>query len=187
MDPQDPDRGLSAASDAIVAGRAADGDLDAFEVLVRRHAPMMRAYARRILAATDEVDDVVQESWMVAWKQLPELNDPSKVRGWLMRVLSRKALDRVRVRRYHSDITQIEVASPRPAPAQLVEQQSALSGLTAALAELDDNQRQVWILREWAGYSYDEIAADLNLSRSTVRGMLARARKKIVDRMEGWR
>lgn len=55
---------LQRASDEILAGRAADGDELAFEVIVRRHAPLMRAYAARMLGSTYESDDVVQETFV---------------------------------------------------------------------------------------------------------------------------
>ena len=67
---------LGDAADAILAARAADGDLRAFEVLVRRHGPLMRAYATRILGSNSDSDDVVQETFITAWERLPEFRTP---------------------------------------------------------------------------------------------------------------
>ncbi len=178
---------LDAADDRIIAGRAADGDPRAFEVLVRRHGPLMRAYAARVLGATDEVDDVVQDAFITAWQQLPELENPGVVRSWLMRIVSHKAIDRIRARRPQVDITEHEQAAPESAtPVRVVEARSQVEELSAALALLPEQQRQCWVLREVAGYSYDEIAAELDLPASTVRGLLARARKYLIVRMEAW-
>lgn len=180
--------GLAAADDRIVAGRAADGDPEAFRVLILRYGPLMRGYARRILNATDEVDDVVQESFITAWQQLPELQKPEAVRSWLMRIVSRKAIGRLRSRHPQLNITELEQAAPESAtPARLTEQRSQLEELSAALSELPEAQRQCWVLREVAGYSYDEIAEELDVPLSTVRGLLARARKYLIVRMEAWR
>ena len=92
---------LEIADDRIVAGRAADGDPDAFRILILRYGPLMRGYARRILNATDEIDDVVQEAFIAAWQRLPDLEKPEAVRSWLMRILAHKAIGRLRKRRPH--------------------------------------------------------------------------------------
>ncbi|QAY60480.1 sigma-70 family RNA polymerase sigma factor [Microbacterium protaetiae] len=179
---------LERADDFIVAGRAADGDMAAFGVLVRRYTPMMRAYSRRILNASADVDDVVQEAFVTAWQRLPELDDPAKVKSWLMRIVSRKAVDRIRASRPQSDIDDLDHPAPAHAsPARIAETHAGVEALRLVLQELPDEQRQCWVLREIAGYPYDEIAEQLELPLSTVRGLLARARKYIIIRMEEWR
>lgn len=179
---------LESADDRIVAGRAADGDTAAFAVLVRRYTPMMRAYTHRILSGSAEVDDVVQESFITAWQRLPELDDPGKVKSWLMRISSRKAIDRARAHRPHTDIDNIDAPAPaHNTPPQLAETQAGVAALGAALQELPDAQRACWVLRELGEYGYDEIAQELDLPTSTVRGLLARARKHILVQMEQWR
>ena len=179
---------LDEADDGIVAGRAADGDVAAFTVLVRRYTPLMRAYTRRMLAGTADVDDVVQEAFVTAWQRLPDLDDPAKAKSWLMRIVSRKSVDRLRASRPAEDIDTIERSAPDHAgPARVVETRSEVEALGAALQELPASQRECWVLRELGGYGYDEIAAELDIPVSTVRGQLARARKFIIVRMEAWR
>ncbi|GAA4190901.1 RNA polymerase sigma factor [Gryllotalpicola kribbensis] len=181
-------RPVETADDRIVAGRAADGDADAFRVLILRYGPLMRGYARRILNSSDEVDDVVQDAFITAWQQLPNLERPEAVRSWLMRIVAHKAIGRLRARRPQLDITEIEPPAPETAsPQRITEQRSQLEELSAALGELPEAQRQCWVLREVAGYSYDDIAGELDIPLSTVRGLLARARKYLIVRMEAWR
>ncbi|WP_156761147.1 RNA polymerase sigma factor [Microbacterium karelineae] len=179
---------LEAADDRIVAGRAADGDTAAFAVLVRRYTPMMRAYVRRILSGSADVDDVVQDTFITAWERLPGLDDPAKVKSWLMRIAGRRAVDRMRAARPSADIDDVEVAAPtHAAPPRVVEARVGVAALSRALGELPDDQRQCWVLREIGGCSYEEIARELDIPTSTVRGLLARARKYILVRMEQWR
>jgi len=179
---------LADADDRTLAGRAADGDTAAFAIIVRRYTPMMRAYARKILPGGADVDDVVQEAFITAWQKLPSLDDPARVKSWLMRITSRKAVDRIRARRESDDIDAVDPAAPEVAtPARVAEARSSLEALRAALAELPEDQRQCWTLREIGGYTYEEIAEQLDLPVSTVRGMLARARKTLIVRMEQWR
>lgn len=179
---------LEQADDRIVAGRAMDGDVDAFAVLVRRYTPMMRAYTQRMLNASSDVDDIVQEAFITAWQRFTELDDPSKVKSWLMRIVSRKAVDRIRTLRPVLDVDDIDRAAPLSAsPEKVAEVRAGVAALGAVLQELPDAQRECWVLREMGGYSYDEIAEELGISSSTARGLLARARKYMIVRMEEWR
>lgn len=179
---------LAEASDAVLAGRAADGDVRAFEVLVRRHGPLMRAYASRVLGSTIESDDIVQEAFITAWDQLPTLKDLGAVRSWLMRITSRRAIDRIRARRDHAPLEDWDAEAPASdTPHQRVEASSQWDMLSAALGRLNETQRHAWLLREMGGYSYDEIADELKIPPSTVRGLLARARRTLMEEMEEWR
>lgn len=179
---------LDAADDRIVAGRAMDGDVESFAVLVRRYTPMMRAYTRRMLNSSADVDDVVQEAFVTAWQRFSELEDPAKVKSWLMRIVGRKAVDRIRALRPVTDIDAIDHAAPsHSSPDEIVEARAGVAALGAALRELPDAQRECWVLREMGGYSYAEIADELDIPAATARGLLARARKYMIVRMEEWR
>ncbi|PCE15378.1 RNA polymerase subunit sigma-70 [Microbacterium sp. SZ1] len=184
-----PFRGaLELADDRIVAGRAIDGDVAAFAVLVRRYTPMMRAYTQRMLNASADVDDIVQETFVTAWQRFSELEDPGKVKSWLMRIVSRKAVDRIRALRPTVDVDEIEQPAPSHAgPDHVAEARAGIAALGAALQELPAAQRECWVLREMGGYSYDEIAEELDIPVSTARGLLSRARKYMIVRMEEWR
>ncbi|MFC5930555.1 RNA polymerase sigma factor [Cryobacterium melibiosiphilum] len=179
---------LSDAPDGILAGRAADGDARAFEVLVRRHGPLMRAYATRMMGGTSESDDIVQESFITAWEQLPTLKDGNAARAWLMRITSRKAIDRIRARKHDEPLHDWDAEAPTSqSPAHRVEVASQRERLAEALAGLTPPQRQSWLLREVGGCSYEEIGEQLGIPLSTVRGLLARARRTLVTEMEDWR
>ncbi|MET4703995.1 sigma-70 family RNA polymerase sigma factor [Frigoribacterium sp. UYMn621] len=178
---------LSTASDRILAERSADGDTNAFSVLVRRHAPYLRAFAHRLTGSAADADDAVQEALISAWKQLPALQDPSKVRSWLTSIVSRKATDRIRSRRPTGELDDELVAEHGSGPEQRAIETSRWEALTRVLDELPEGQRQCWVLKEVGGYSYDEIAERLDLSVTTVRGKLARARQTVVREMEVWR
>jgi RNA polymerase sigma-70 factor (ECF subfamily) len=149
---------------------------------------MMRATTRRMLNGSAEVDDVVQEAFVTAWQRLPELDDPGRVRSWLMRIVSRKALDRLRATRPQVSVDDIAAPAPaRESPQRVVEGRAGVEALAAALGTLADAERECWVLREVGGLSYDEIGEAMDTPVTTVRGLLARARKHIIVRMEGWR
>nr|WP_233191473.1 MULTISPECIES: RNA polymerase sigma factor [unclassified Cryobacterium] len=175
-------------TDQTLADRAADGDIRAFEALVRRYGPLMRVYASRVLGSNDEMDDVVQESFITAWQQLPTLDNGAAVRSWLMRIVSRKSVDRLRARRPHLNVDLTDAPAPEShSPHRLAEVESQTEALTRVLGDLPEDQRRCWMLRELAECSYGEIAEELELPVSTVRGLLARARKTLLQEMEEWR
>jgi RNA polymerase sigma-70 factor, ECF subfamily len=179
---------LDTAPDGLLARRAADGDEVAFGVLVRRHAPYLRAFARRLGATEGDADDAVQEALITAWQRLPELAEPDHVRSWLTTIASRKVVDRARSRR---DAQPLDLA-PEPVAASPDPERAAVAGsqldaLGRVVAGLSDELRHVWVLREVAGLGYDEIAERVGASASTVRGRLARARATVIEQMEEWR
>jgi RNA polymerase sigma-70 factor (ECF subfamily) len=183
-----PHGALADADDRVVAGRAADGDPQAFEVLVRRHGSLMRVYARSILGSNDEVDDVVQEAFVTAWQQLDSLQDTGAVKSWLMRVVSRRSIDRLRARHQHDDIAEHDPpAAETASPDRVAEARSLASAVGDALAALPTAQRRCWLLKEAAEYSYREIATDLDIPESTVRGLISRARTNMAREMQAWR
>lgn len=190
MDDEDStsDAGLGAAPDGILAARAAGGDTEAFQVLLRRHTPLVRSFVYRIVGTLTETDDVVQEAFLVAWRQLSTLRDHSAVKAWLMRIASREAYAHVGRRPAHATLDGID----QPSTASLLPEASAirnaqLRDLSRVLDALPDAQRRCWLLREVGSLSYTEIAEEMDLPVSTVRGTIARARASITISMEGWR
>ena len=181
---------LSGAADATLATRAAEGDERAFEVLLRRHLGLMTAYATRLTSSRADAADVVQEASVVIWRELPSLQVPEAVRGWMMKIVSRKAFDLIRSRRPTSDVDDLEVPSESGAhddPERVAASQDAMGALRAALARLPAGQRQVWTLREVGGESYADIAERTGTTPTVVRGLLARARETLTREMEAWR
>lgn len=179
---------LELLPDGILAERAADGDVDAFEVLVFRHGSLMRAYAVRVLGDQAEAEDVVQDVLIQAWSQLNRLNDPTAVRAWLMRMVSNRAIDRIRRRKEHSEIEDWNAPAPaHQSPERIVEARMQMTALSSVLNGLPTMQRECWMLKELGGLSYIEIAESLGIPASTVRGQLARARQTVLREMEVWR
>lgn len=184
--PQEP---LDDAPDVTLAGRAADGDAVAFGVLVRRHGPLMRAYAVRILGAETDADDVVQDAVLQGWQRIDTLDDGAHIRSWLFRITANKAFDRLRRRHPHDDLDAIPEpdAGPTRAPDHIVAVRMQVEAVARIVQELPDAQRAVWVMREVGGSSYAEIVEQTGMPLATVRGMLARARRRVLERMEGWR
>ncbi|MBW4040722.1 MAG: RNA polymerase sigma factor [Acidobacteria bacterium] len=180
--------GLADAPDDVLVDRATDGDARAFGVLVTRYGRLLQNYAVHVLGSATGSDDVVQEALVSAWQQLDDLHDRSAVRAWLIRIVTRKALSLVRGTRVHDDVDDLELAAPAAIGPEVQAEAGSLSAaLAAALDRLPELQRRSWTLRELGGFSYDEIAAELGVPVSTVRGALARARATLISDLDGWR
>jgi RNA polymerase sigma-70 factor (ECF subfamily) len=177
---------LSDADDRTIASRAADGDIRAFEILMRRYGSLMSAYAARIVRPSD-AEDVVQETFVTAWQELPNLENVGSVRSWLITIVTRKSIDRLRAGREAEPIDDHDVADRSDGPEDAATATSLDEALSQVLSTLPEDQRRCWVLREVAGYGYQEIADQLNLPVSTIRGLLARSRKALVREMEAWR
>lgn len=176
------------ATDHILVERSVDGDSDAFAELIRRHSPIARAYAHRILGNWSEADDVVQDAFVRAWQQLHDLRNPAAVKAWLMRIVSRQAYAQIESRVTTGALDGYDPPVRADSqPEEIVERNAQLAALSMALNRLPRDQRRAWLLREIENSSYAEIAQEMQIPSSTVRGILARARTSIAAQMEGWR
>ena len=175
--------------DATLVARARDGDLRAFEQLVRRYQRRIYQLALRMTASSADAEDVTQDVFLTAWRRLPELREDAAVVGWLYRTATNRCLNLLRARKPTTEIDETAVACDRPAgdPQRGAESSAQRAALIEALAQLQPTQRAVWLLREVHGRSYDEIAALVDTTPDAVRGRLARARAQLAERMTLWK
>lgn len=182
------DSGAAVAADVVLARAAGLGDQGAFAELVRRHAPAMTRYARRMLGNEPDAQDAVQEALLSAWRGMGDFRGEAAVRTWLFRLVAAKAVSSRRRRRPDPvDTSAVERADPAAGPAQQVRAGRLLADLQRALDGLPPGQRSVWLLREIERLGYAEIGEVLGMPTSTVRGQLARARAGVAARMAPWR
>lgn len=189
-----PTRRPAELSDRALALRAQDGDPDAFDVLIDRHQGRLFRIAYLVLGDRQDSEDVVQETLLTAWKRLHLLEDPDAVRAWLAQICSRRATDiaRRRARRATDahrpeDLHRHRDPSSRADPAHASEVNAQMRALAQVLATMDPDLRACWALREIDGMSYRQIAAALDVTESTARGRIARARTHVIDYMKEWR
>jgi RNA polymerase sigma-70 factor (ECF subfamily) len=184
-------RGLE---EATVVGRAQDGDLAAFELIVHRYQGPVFRLAYRMLGDRGEAEDVVQDTLVLVWRKLPSLVDVQAFHRWIYQVATRRCLSVLRTRSLRrtdaTDADDLERELPVDAaadPAAAAQHAASLRGLDDLLRRLPDEQRACWVLRELHDLTYPEIAFAMNLPVSTVRGRLARARQNLTKGMGAWR
>jgi RNA polymerase sigma-70 factor (ECF subfamily) len=178
-----------ALDDATLVARARDGDIPAYEEVVRRYQAPMYRLALRMLSSTVDAEDVVQEVFLTAWRRLAQLHDDGAFVGWLYRATTNRCLNVIRARKPLSDVEPDTRESPSPdgRPERATEAGAQMSALVVALAQLTPEQRACWLLREVHGRSYDEIAHVIGTTATAVRGRIARARAQLAEVMSPWR
>ena len=175
--------------DVTLVVRARDGDVRAYEQLVRRYQGPMFRLAVRMLASRGDAEDVVQEVFLTAWRCLVSLHEEAAFVGWLYRMTTNRCLNVIRDRRatVDVDLAQRESRAAGSRPERTVEVSEQLAAVTVALQRLTGEQRACWLLREVHGRSYEEIAQAVGVTTTAVRGRIARARAQLTEMMAPWR
>lgn len=176
--------------DALLAVRAAEGDEEAFENLVRRHSLAMLRLASQLLGNKAEAEDAVQEAFVSAWRKLPEFRGEAGFATWLHRIVTNRCLNTLRSRRTATDIDELpDQAAPdhQSSPERAAESQAAVHALGKAMAVLSPEQRACWILREIETMPYETIAETVGISQEAVRARVFRARRSLTEAMSAWR
>ncbi len=185
-------RGYETYSDEGLVLAALVGSLEAFDELARRYRPALRAAAYRVTRQPEAAEDVVQDALLLAFKALPQLDDPARFGAWTRAIMTRQALEHVRRGgrvEYREDVDELILASTRhvvASPAQLVETQEEMGELRRAVATLDREHREVVQLYYWADMPQRRIAAFLDLPVTTVQWRLHTARKLLRERVRRW-
>lgn len=175
-------------SDADLLRQASQGDDSAFATLVDRHAPMLHRVAVGMIGNRTDADDLLQETFHAAWLGMKRFRGEASVKTWLTRIL---ILQTARLRRWqrlrrYLPWHGLDTEAPPPAattddPTPAIDARLDLADL---LRQLSDEHRQVLLLREIQGLSYDEIARTLDLPRGTVESRLFRARAALKSHLE---
>jgi RNA polymerase sigma factor (sigma-70 family) len=155
-----------------------------WEGILRRDGPAVWRYVYRLLGRREEAEDCYQETFLAAlsaFKRGPIASE----RAFLLRLATARAIDKLRSRyrragrEQSADWSTLGLADGSPAPAQSAEASELSARLRDALATLPPNQADVFCLHCLEGWSYQEIAAELELSESNVGVLIHRARAKL--------
>ena len=182
-------------SDLELVRTAARGDRAAFHVLVDRHAKDMLRLARSLSRTRSDAEDIVQETFIGAFRGLSGFNGDSSVRTWLSRILMRRAAKTWHRTRHDRASVPLEIAQDTTSAAVGAGRLTVNSADVAVDSKLDLQQilrslgpehREVLVLRELQGLSYAEIAELLKVPRGTVESRLHRARNELRQRLNGY-
>lgn len=175
---------LELPPDATLAVRAAQGDPDAFEALVRRYHDACLRFAERMLRDRADAEDAVQDTFMRAYLALGRYDDRQPFRAWLFRILVNRcrtlALQRSRrMRRFPRD--QMAMADAASPPASSAPDADAIR---AAVDDLEPLLREAFLLKYVEGMEYLEMAAALGAGVSALKMRVKRACDALRPRLE---
>jgi RNA polymerase sigma-70 factor (ECF subfamily) len=168
--------------EAQLLARAQRGHLFAFEEIVRRYQRRVYAVALRIVRRHDVADDVAQEAFVRAHRNLGSFDSARPFGPWICRITANLALNHLRspqAREQELPEGHAERASARPDPLAELLDDEARRVLDRALGELPAEQRAVFVMRVMEDLSYREIADALGIAQGTVMSRLFRARERL--------
>jgi RNA polymerase sigma-70 factor (ECF subfamily) len=156
--------------------RAKRGDKEAFTALVLQLGDRLYSVAYRILRDAGRAEDAVQQTFLIAWRELPSLRDESRLEAWLYRLLVNACYAEIRhTRRWQPGLRLVSLEVPSEDDAQL--SVANRDELERAFRRLSGEQRAVLVLHHYVGLSGAEIGTALGLSPGTVRSRLHYARQ----------
>lgn len=164
--------------EADLVTRACAGDRGAFEQLVQMHADRLYAVALRLSGDRHEAEEIVQETFLRAWRGLGRFEGRSRFFTWLYRIgvnEARRSADRQRARPRSAPLAD-EIPDERQAPQAHAEAHELHAALGRAIAALPLEQRLPLVLRDVEGLSTSEAAAVMELGEAAFKSRLHRAR-----------
>jgi len=167
--------------DLVEAARS--GDREAFAILARTRGDRLFGIAQRILRDIDRAEDAVQQTLVIAWRELPRLRDPDRFDAWITRLLVHSCYAEARrVRRHAANIRVLPVDGPT-APDEM---HSILDRdqLDRGFRRLPPEQRAVLVMRHYLGLEPGEIAEYLGIPEGTARSRLHYAHRAMRAALE---
>jgi RNA polymerase sigma-70 factor (ECF subfamily) len=166
------------ADDQVLAAKACDGDLDSFEVLVRRHTPVVYAHALRFFGDASAAEDIVQEVFIKVYRSLDTFDQRARFSTWLYRVTRNACLDSVRAgRRRPVPVDPFEISAVQPG--DLSDSVALSASLEQAIRALAPEDRDAFSAIALFELSYPEAAEALAIPVGTVKSRVFRARRSL--------
>ena len=178
------------SSEKALVQQAKAGDRNAFAALVSAYESKVYNLALRYLGNREDAMDASQEVFLRVFRFLPGFQEESGFSTWIYRIgvnvckdmlakQSKRNEQSIEVEDEDDERRTIDIVDCRYAPEQILENAELRTMLSKAIASLPEQQREVIVLRDIQGLSYEEIAGVLSLESGTVKSRLSRARENL--------
>jgi RNA polymerase sigma-70 factor (ECF subfamily) len=187
---------MAASDDLDLVHASKNGDVAAFEQLVKRYDRTLLRIAQHVTHNREDSEDAVQEAFLKAFEHLGDFREDSKFSTWLIRITLNQSLMKLRKQRHTirevtleedfqpgNTVLSMEVTDWAPDPEQLYRASELRDILIKALRELRPILRAVFVLRDIEGLSIAETAEVLSLSHTAVKARLWRGRLQLRERL----
>jgi RNA polymerase sigma-70 factor (ECF subfamily) len=177
-------------SDAAAVALARDGNSEAFRALVERHGRAVYRLAHRMTGNPQDAEDVVQETFLKAYKQLGRFESRANFGTWLHRIAVNCSIDLIRSRPHREagadeeDLEQFGAVAEshergQASPERLMLSTEVYERVTAAMGALSRMERAAFVLRHFEGQSIDDISRSLGLKTNAAKHSIFRAVRKM--------
>ena len=177
--------------DGELIQRAKEGDRRAFGDLVRRYQRKVYALCFRLGGSHDAADDLTQEAFIKAYQAIASFDESFPFQAWILRIASNNALNYIKRQKFQVSGEEGELiidaqtsSRTEDDPHQNLNQQEIDARYQAAINNLPEDFRAVFVLRMHEELSYEEIAAKLKISVGTVMSRLHRARQRVAAELK---
>ena len=168
--------------DRDLVEQAQRGDREAFAILARTHGDRLVALAHRILRDLSRAEDAVQQTLVIAWRELPRLRDPDRFEAWINRTLVHACYGEARQARAWS--AHIRILTAEPAAPDASGELGDRDLLERGFRRLPPEQRALLVLRHYLGLDPAEIAETLGIPVGTARSRLHYAHRAMRAALE---
>jgi RNA polymerase sigma-70 factor, ECF subfamily len=184
-------------NDVLAVSKARSGDTDAFRVLVERHSRSLFRLAFRMTGNQQDAEDVVQESFLRAYKQLAKFDERASFGTWLYRIAANCSLDLVRSRKRRNEhiapppenVAEVEdpvvsLPSTAPNPERMALSSEVRERVALAMRDLSPTERTAFVLRHFEGMCMEEVGRVLECQPGAAKHSVFRAVQKLRRALE---
>jgi RNA polymerase sigma-70 factor (ECF subfamily) len=180
---------LPTVEDSVLVRRAQRGEPWAREAIFRKHVGYINALSLRLIRDRADTEDIVQDTFLEAFRSLKQLKEPGRLRAWLGGIAVHQAHRRFRRRRWLrfvglavdceglslDELAQATIAT---------DLRATLMHVDGVLSTLSDEVRAAWLLRFVEGYRFDEISAACGCSLATAKRRVERAHSQVREQLQ---
>ncbi len=186
-------------SDSYLVERTLDGDVAGYEKLVTRYQNKIMGYVARMTNGDrEEAEDITQEAFIKAYRNLDSFRGQASFSTWLYKIATNLCIDRARTRKRRpqqaysldepfdkeEDSGGREIADLRFEPSKGVERDELRTLVRQTVSEMPEKQRQVLIMCDLQGMAYENIAEVLSIPLGTVKSRIFHARADLARRLK---
>lgn len=172
-------------ADQWLVTKVRGGDVEAYEVLIRRHRDRIYRLALRTLGNPHDAEDIAQDVLIQLWTAVAGFTGAARFTTWLYHLVVNRCLNHQRRARHTRPLTEADHPPAAGADEAVIVRQRA-QAMMAVIAALPAEQRVTLVLCHLEGLSYREVATILEVSEAVVRGRLSRARRALLAGLRAW-
>ncbi|MBN2136034.1 MAG: sigma-70 family RNA polymerase sigma factor [Acidobacteria bacterium] len=177
--------------DLLAIRECLDGNEEAFSRLVNKYKRQAFYIALKIVGNSEDAHDLSQEAFMKAYKALSTFRLDAKFSVWFFQILRNSCISYLRKRKARRmdqavDMETVDLVSGSPTPERSAQNLALKDALERAIEKLTPARKEVLILREYQGFSYEEIAKITSISVEQVKSRLHYARKQLIEELKDY-